>query len=578
MLSAASSRLVFPVVSGCLLAQASLGQQFGPGQLINYNSRAEVVYATDLDGDGDADVLQGVEPIGWCENLGGGVFSGASGIAGTWRAMCAADLDGDGDEDVLHGHTELMWVENLGDGSFGATRVIADLRAYDPTAELVSVAAIDLDGDGDTDVLSGGGFDRTIAWYENLGGGLFGPQRVIGGGALVWSISASDLDGDGDADVLANANYSVSWIENQGGGAFGTRGNISGGRSAHAADIDGDGDLDVFSGGNDSVSLVENLGGGVFGSQVNIGSGLGIVRSVYVIDLDLDNDADVLSASDSGVFWQRNRGGGLFGAPQLLSDATRADSVYAKDLDGDGDVDVLSASSGDGTVRWYENLIRDCNGNGVADEDDILTGVSSDCDADGVPDECQIAEMPSLDCDGNGVLDSCELGDCDGDGVLDICQIAGDASLDLNANGILDRCECVIETYCISAPNTTGQPAVIGSSGGASLSANDLTISVTNAPPFQFGLFFYGVDEDLAIFGEGALCVKPPFTRVLPVVALDGTGSVQVPVDLNGAPFSTGPNAVAPSETRRFQFWYRDPLGGPSGFNLSDGLAVTFCL
>ena len=42
-----------------------------------------------------------------------------------------------------------------------------------------SVYACDLDGDGDNDVISASLSDDKIAWYENLGGGSFGPQQVI---------------------------------------------------------------------------------------------------------------------------------------------------------------------------------------------------------------------------------------------------------------------------------------------------------------------------------------------------------------------------------------------------------------
>ena len=117
----------------------------------------------------------------------------------------------------------------------------------------------------------------------------------------------------------------------------------------------------------------------------------------------------------------------------------------------------------------------------------------------------------------------------------------------------------------------------MGGSGTASLSANDLTISVSSAPPFQSGLFFHGADEDFTIFGDGALCVSGPFARVLPVIATAGTGSASVLLDLFDDPFTVGPDIVAPFETWRFQFWYRDAIGGPPGLNLSDGLAVTFC-
>ena len=53
--------------------------------------------------------------------------------------------------------------------------------------------------------------------------------------------------------------------------------------------------------------------------------------------------------------------------------------------------------------------------------------------------------------------------------------------------------------------------------------------------------------------------------------------------------FTEGPGIVAPSlgfggccvidvgETWYFQCWYRDPQGGGSGTNLSDGLSTTWC-
>lgn len=44
---------------------------------------------------------------------------------------------------------------------------------------------------------------------------------------------------------------------------------------------------------------------------------------------------------------------------------------------------------------------RDCNGNGVADFDDLAAGTLGDCDGDGVPDECEIAagvEVPCFGC------------------------------------------------------------------------------------------------------------------------------------------------------------------------------------
>jgi len=58
-----------------------------------------------------------------------------------------------------------------------------------------SVYAVDLDGDGDADVLSASFDDAKIAWYENQGGGVFGAQQVITTAADdAWSVYAMDLD------------------------------------------------------------------------------------------------------------------------------------------------------------------------------------------------------------------------------------------------------------------------------------------------------------------------------------------------------------------------------------------------
>ncbi len=156
-----------------------------------------------------------------------------------------ADLDGDGDTDVLSASVwddKIAWYENTdGDGGFGSQRVITRM-----TNGASSVFAADLDGDGDTDVLSASGGDGTIAWYENTDGdGGLGPQRNITTAAdgATW-VYATDLDGDGDVDVLSALwhGHKIAWHENtDGAGGFGPKRVItrsaSGTRSLHAADL-----------------------------------------------------------------------------------------------------------------------------------------------------------------------------------------------------------------------------------------------------------------------------------------------------------------------------------------------------
>ena len=84
-----------------------------------------------------------------------------------------------------------------------------------------SVFAADVDGDGNTDVLSASFLDDKIAWYESDGGSPPSfTERVISTTAVrALSIFATDVDGDGDADVLSASRNDdkIAWYENDGG-------------------------------------------------------------------------------------------------------------------------------------------------------------------------------------------------------------------------------------------------------------------------------------------------------------------------------------------------------------------------
>ena len=230
----------------------------------------------DISSDGKVDVVSDSgrgDGVDWFEILGGGRFADARSIVegdDVISAFHTEDFDGDGDPDVLF-KTQwgqfLAWRENLGSGTFGREERIAS--GLDGSGVL---DAADLDGDGDLDALalvSNDAFRGAIAWYKNLGGGTFSGQRIVG---PLWShalhsLIPIDLDGDGDIDVLTIQNSRwVTWFENLGGGMFTKERQI--GRSdfstsaIFATDLDGDGRPDVLSGSRNKgvVGWYRNLG------------------------------------------------------------------------------------------------------------------------------------------------------------------------------------------------------------------------------------------------------------------------------------------------------------------------------
>ncbi len=339
---------------------------------------AFAAYPADLDGDGDMDVLSASwfdDKIAWYENTNGqGSFGSQiiiSDSADGASSIFAADIDGDGDLDVLSASwydDMIAWYENTdGNGQFGEEKIITT------QANLANaVHAEDLDGDGDIDVLSASGIDDKIAWYENLdGNGNFSGQQIISSTANnAWSVYADDIDGDGDMDVLAASrdDDQIAWFENTDGqGSFSIKHIVAltanAAVSVYSTDIDGDGDPDVVSASmNDNkIAWYENTDGlGNFGSENIISQSIGGAAFVYACDLDNDNDADVLASATDGnrFYWFINTDGlGNFSNGIIIDiDNYNAMTIIAADLSGDSLPDVLTSSFGDNKIAWYKNL------------------------------------------------------------------------------------------------------------------------------------------------------------------------------------------------------------------------------
>ncbi|MDC1250318.1 Ig-like domain-containing protein, partial [Flavobacteriaceae bacterium] len=236
-------------------------------------------------------------------------------------SVFAADMDGDGDMDILsasYSDDTIAWYEN--DGNANPTWTATDIatsanRAY-------SVFAADMDGDGDMDIVSASFYDDTIAWYENDGNAnpTFTAADIATSADGATSVFAADMDGDGDMDIIS-ASYNddtIAWYENDGNvnptwTAADIDTSADAAHSVFAADIDGDGDMDILSASqlDDTIAWYENNGNvNPTWTAADIATSADGAHSVFAADIDGDGDMDILSASynDDTIAWYENDG------------------------------------------------------------------------------------------------------------------------------------------------------------------------------------------------------------------------------------------------------------------------------
>ncbi len=371
----------------------------------------------DVDRDGDCDLVLQVEPNHsvLLLNDGKGFFSkpswGDIRYRGYFSEVALGDVDGDGDLDLAATFFQGGLALFLNQGKSGFLR--AGLQRISPRKDCKGdVAMVDLDRDGDLDILSGGGSGLSL--YTNNGKGYFKEITSSSFGGPTWGLFdfvLADFDGDKDLDLMAGG-YGLFYFRNNGKGIFQDRTKAAFPypwpvwvEDLAAWDADKNGAPDVF--------VAAPLG-----NRLLLGDGTGrfidgcrgrwpawkhaffrIRRAVKIFalaDVDGDGDVDVMGLGDSGVYLYLNDGRGWYTeAPDLGLFQAANPALHAMalgDADGDGDPDLFL-----GGYQRHWLFLNDGKG-GFKD--------------------ATAARLPST----RGVIYSMVLGDVDGDGDLDLLE------------------------------------------------------------------------------------------------------------------------------------------------------------
>ncbi|HOC43637.1 MAG TPA: FG-GAP-like repeat-containing protein [Thermoanaerobaculales bacterium] len=321
---------------------------------------AEDVTLADFDRDGDVDVLAACElaHLIYFENPGRGAraVEWRRGIIpitterGSYIRAFAADLDGDGRPEVAAANKgeQNPDLDTARPGNLSLYLAPADPLEVGLWREQllghvripINCEPVDLDGDGDLDIVGGSMGESRVLWYENLGGLEFVEHPIVldrGPGDLTvvgFNMDYADVDGDGRRDIV-----SVAWpssivvlhrpVHPDEPWRWSLLGSAAPDQlvSVRLGDIDGDGDLDAFSGAYSRGPRERD------GPLVTAEEPLGLIA------------------------WFENPGDGGF--PWSRHDISRRkrgmyDGWILRDLDRDGDLDAVGTR---GNSAPYDGLI-----------------------------------------------------------------------------------------------------------------------------------------------------------------------------------------------------------------------------
>ncbi len=332
---------------------------FNPANITAPFQNGRVLGVFDIDGDGPADVFGtfGNDMV-WFRHYGDMTFSRRETILtfpSFTEVVYGAELTGDSLTDVVTielvgGFREVLVRDNLGGGNFAAPRQVA------PPGDYARVFPVDVDGDGDNDMVATPFLTTQVPLlvFLNNGSGGFSSGGSLGV-VSSWTRNAigADFDQDGITDLAVVAGSTIQWARGLTSGTFLPFTTIlSGGTPSQlgAQDMDGDGFLDIHAYISGKPQWLRQSSPGSFDSAVNMlpANGGNAPPVVLIEDFDLDGLPDVAAGAGNSpivpIFGKSLGGGNFAPASPLAENELGLQNFIMSDADQDGDIDIFYRS------------------------------------------------------------------------------------------------------------------------------------------------------------------------------------------------------------------------------------------
>ena len=295
----------------------------------------------------------------------GGFTAGESFATGGYpNNVAVADLNGDKKLDFVASNNSGEWVTvglGNGDGTFRSSQSFG----YSWSAPINAIATADLNGDGNLDIVEGGGGTGSgITVMLGSAHGVFGAPIPValgcsGSNNLANSLALGDVNKDGKVDAVATMtnggceNNVIAVLDGLGTGKFKapvyySTGSTQQSYSATLADLRGKGLLDiVVSNGDGSISVFLNNGKGVYGTA-NVIAGASGADGGTIVAGDFNNDGKldlaITNYSGTAINLLLGNGDGTFQAPRVTPSPINPVGLTMGDFNGDGKLDLALTS------------------------------------------------------------------------------------------------------------------------------------------------------------------------------------------------------------------------------------------